>query len=83
MKTNYMRLTALILSLLMALGMFAGCNAEKNVPQEAPAAFADALGRTVTPVPETGTGGCPDRQFRGYLGSVRRHGLCRRGGCLG
>lgn len=48
MKTNCTRLTALILFLLMALGMFAGCDAEKSVPQEAPAAFTDALGRTVT-----------------------------------
>ena len=48
MKTNYTRLIALILSLVIALGIFAGCDTEKNIPQEGAVTFTDALGRTVT-----------------------------------
>ena len=48
MKTNYTRPIALILSLVIALGIFAGCDAEKNIPQEGAVTFTDALGRTVT-----------------------------------
>lgn len=48
MKTNHSRLIALILSLVIALGIFAGCHAEPAAPSDGTVTFTDALGRTVT-----------------------------------
>ena len=48
MKTNHSRLIALILSLVIALGIFAGCHAEPATPSDGTVTFTDALGRTMT-----------------------------------